>query len=116
VSAAFKIPVVPSQNQRLTIVLSGLQYDIVFRWNAFSSAWNMDVSDPSGNPQALGLPLITGADLLAQLAYLGIGGQMIVQSDGVTDAVPTFDSLGSTGHLYYRVSDAQAAKQVTSNS
>lgn len=102
-STAFEIPTQP-QNQQFTIMLSGLQYTLIVRWNKFSDAWSMDVLDVSGNDLLLGAPLVTGTDLLAQFAYLGIGGQMIVQSDGETDSVPTFESLGSTGHLYYVMS------------
>jgi len=112
-SVAFEVPTLP-QNRRMSIFLSGLQYQLVFRWNKFSSAWNLDIYDANNAPIALGLVLITGADLLEQLGYLGIEGQLIVQSDGSADTVPTFEGLGSTGHLYYRVSDAQAAEQVVS--
>lgn len=101
-STAYEIPLRP-QNQRFTIFLSGVQYSLVVRWNAFISAWSMDCYDTNENPLFLGVPLVTGTDLLEQLAYLGIGGQLIVQSDGVVEAVPTFENLGSVGHLYYRI-------------
>lgn len=100
--SVFEIPL-QSQNQRFTVFLSGLQYSLVVRWNAFIEAWSMDCYDVNGNALFLGVPLITGADLLGQFEYLGIGGQMIVQSDGVVEAVPTFENLGTVGHLYYRI-------------
>lgn len=111
-STAFEIPTQP-QNQKFGIVLSGFQYNVTIRWNKFSSSWTMDVYDVDDDPLLLGQPLVTGCDLLSQLEYLGIGGQMVVQSDGSTDSVPTYDSLGSTGHLYYVVSDTDVAEQVT---
>lgn len=101
-STVFEVPLLP-QAQRLSIFLSGAQYNIVVRWNVFSQCWIADIYDVNDAPLLLNRPLVTGADLLAQFAYLGIGGQMIVQSDGVTNVVPTFESLGITGHLYYRV-------------
>lgn len=111
-SVAFEIPLTP-QNQKFQIFLSGLQYTLNVRWNKFANAWSMDIYDVNQIPLVSGVPLVTGADLLAQLKYLGIGGQLIVQSDGVTNAVPTYENLGSVGHLYYRVSDAQVSDQVT---
>lgn len=107
-SAAFEVPTQP-QNQQFNVFLNGIQYTLQIRWNKFTSAWSMDIYDVNQNPVLLGTPLVTGADLLAQFEYLEIGGQMIVQSDGTTDTVPTFQDLGSTGHLYFVVSDAQAA-------
>lgn len=112
-SVAFLVPNSP-QNEKFQIILSGLQYVLNFRWNKFSAAWILDVDDANENPLVAGVPVITGADLLAQLEYLGIGGQLIAQSDGITDAVPSATSFGVTGHLYYRVSDAQAAEHTVS--
>jgi hypothetical protein len=103
--SVFEIPLQP-QNQNQSISLSGAQYNLVVRWNQFSNCWIMDIYDVDDNPVLLNRPLVTGADLLAQFAYLMIGGQMIVQSDGVTNAVPTYNNLGSVGHLYYRIADA----------
>jgi len=111
-SVAFEIPLLP-QNQRFGIFLSGASYTLEVRWNKFSNSWSMDVYNVNNLPILLGVPLVTGSDLLAQFAYLGIGGQMIVQSDGDAGAVPTYTNLGSISHLYYVVSDAQAAGQVT---
>lgn len=57
--------------------------------------------DSSQNPIAVGIPLITGADLLEQLYYLGIGGALIVQSTNDPNLVPDFETLGSTGNLFF---------------
>jgi hypothetical protein len=102
VSTVFEVPLRP-QAQRLSIFLSGAQYNLVVRWNTFSSCWIVDIYDVNDVPLLMNRPMVTGADLLAQFASIGIGGQLIVQSDGVTNVVPTFESLGITGHLYYRV-------------
>lgn len=48
-----------------------------------------------------GIPLVTGADLLAQYKHLSIGGQLFVQTDGDPEAVPTYASLGATAGLYW---------------
>ena len=61
----------------------------------------MDIGDVNGNPLVSGIALVTGADLLGQYAYLGIGGQLIVMTDGDPSAIPTFTNLGIESHLYY---------------
>jgi hypothetical protein len=48
-----------------------------------------------------GVPIITGADLLAQYAYMNFGGQLRAQTDGNLTAVPTYENLGNAGHLYF---------------
>lgn len=63
--------------------------------------WTIDIADAAGNNLLCGVPLITGADLLGQFAYLDLGGHLAVTSDGEPDAVPTFDNLGSGSHLYW---------------
>ncbi len=87
--------------QTFTIQLNGATYAMTVKWNAAASAWVLDIGDASNNPLVQGIPLITGADLLAQYEYLGIGGKIIVQTDNDPAAVPTYDNLGKTGHLFY---------------
>ena len=48
-----------------------------------------------------GIPLVTGADLLAQYAYLGFPGQLWIWTDGVRDAVPSYLGLGLSSHLFF---------------
>ena len=64
-------------------------------------AWFLDLADANNNAVLTGIPLVTGLDLLAQYAYLGIGGMLVVQSDNDLSLVPDFNSLGVTGHLYF---------------
>jgi len=87
--------------QQLTVTLNAVDYRLKVVWNEQNQSWVMDIADSSGNAIASGLPLVTADDLLEQLAYLGIGGKMIVQTDFDTMAVPTFANLGTTGHLYF---------------
>ena len=80
------------------------KYFMVFQYrNAPMGGWVMDINDGAGNPLVCGIPLVTGADLLAQYAYLGLGGHIVVVSDAAPDAVPTFDNLGSGSHVYWVV-------------
>jgi len=70
-------------------------------WNQAASCWVIDISDSSGNPLVQGIPLVCGADLLGQYGYLGLGGELIVQTDNSPDTPPTFTNLGASGHLYF---------------
>lgn len=97
----FLVPTSPIP-QVFNISLSGTSYQLTIKWNTASACWVMDLADSSGNPLAQGLPLVTGGTLLEQLAYLGIAGDFIVQSANDPDLVPDFNSLGSTGQLYYQ--------------
>ena len=62
--------------------------------------WELDISDNKGNPLVCGIPLITGADLLAQYGYLNFGAQMYCATDVNHDIVPQFFDLGIDSHLY----------------
>lgn len=97
---AFEIPLSP-QAQTIQIGLSGVTYGLTFRWCGPANCWMMTIADASGNNLVSGIPLITGADLLAQYKYLGIGGSLICQTDADVLEPPAFGNLGVTGHLYY---------------
>lgn len=71
------------------------------KWCPAAACWIADLTDVNGNAIVLGVPLVTGADLLEQFGYLRLGGQLIVQTDNDLDAVPSFTSLGKEGHFYF---------------
>lgn len=100
--STFKIPL---QNipQQFEIALAGVNYTMICRWNDSPDAgWTLDLTDvDSGEPIVANIPLITGADCLAGLEYLGIEGQLIVITDGDETAVPTFENLGVESNLYF---------------
>lgn len=62
--------------------------------------WLLDIATIDNVPMISGIPLVTGADLLAQYVYVGIAGSLTVASDSDPNATPTFEGLGSSGHLY----------------
>jgi hypothetical protein len=97
----FEIPTEPATPQKFSISLSGLTRQLTLTWCQPAGCWILDIADASAVPILSGIPLITGADLLAQFGYLGLGGAMLVQTDHNADAVPTFDNLGDTGHLFF---------------
>lgn len=105
-SGVFEIPIQPSLMQTMSISLVGVTYNLTFLYHdASQGGWTIDIADANGNPLACGLPLVSGEDILEQFAYLGIGGKLILQTDGdPTGAVsPGFNDLGvgATSHLYF---------------
>lgn len=87
--------------QNFGVSISGVSYSLRFSYcEADEGGWLLDLSDSSGNSLVSGVPLVTGADLLAQYSYLGIGASLYVAGDGGSSDVPTFANLGTTTHLY----------------
>jgi hypothetical protein len=97
---AYRMPL-QAKPQRMSIALAGVTYNLVSRYNQYAAAWVLDLYDASGTALLLGVPIVTGSDLLEQFAYLAIGGELIAQTDHDTDAVPTFTNLGANGNLYF---------------
>lgn len=94
--------------QSFDIALAGVNYTITCKWNpADNGGWIMDlVNSDTSLPVVVNIPLITGADCLAGLEYLGIGGQLIVYTEGDPEAVPTLDNLGIESNVYFLTSVA----------
>ena len=66
----------------------------------------MDFVDAITNlPIVANVPLITGADCLKGLEYLGFKGKLFVFTDGDDTAVPTFENLGVESNLYFQTVD-----------
>ena len=97
----YEIPLSPTP-QTFNIALAGTTYQLTLRWNdAPQGGWALDIADDNGGPLLSGIPLVTGADLLAQYAYMGFSGKLIVQTDNDPAAAPTFNNLGQNSHLYF---------------
>ena len=96
------IPLQVGVPQSFTATLSGVTYRFTLQYrNDPAGGWVLDISDSAGNPLVFGIPLVTGANLLAQYAYLGFTGGLWVQTSSDPDAVPTFSNLGDDGLLYW---------------
>lgn len=96
----FEIPL-QSTPQKLSIALGDTTYVLTITWNPPSQCWILSIADANNVPVAEGIALVTGADLLEQLDYLGFTGALIVETDHDIDALPTFENLGSTSHVYF---------------
>lgn len=103
----FKIPLV-NIPQTFDINLGGVNYSLTCKWNpSDNGGWVLDLVNADTNlPVAANIPLITGADCLAGLEYLEIGGELLVYTDGDQDAVPTLANLGIESNLYFVTSVA----------
>lgn len=90
--------------QSFEIALGGKIYSMMCRWNnADESGWVADFSDAvTALPIVANVPLITGADCLAGLEYLGFNGQLIVFTDGAELLPPTLENLGVESNLYFQ--------------
>lgn len=69
------------------------------------AGWLLDIGLVDGTPVLCGLPLLPGQDLLAQYAYLGLGGQLYVTSDANPDGPIAYEEAGSSMHLYFVYDD-----------
>lgn len=99
----YEIPLSPNA-QTFQIPLAGVTYSMTIKWNWTNASWILDIADASGNPLISGIPLVTGADLLEQYGYVGIGGSLYVQTDNEPNVVPGYSDLGITGHVYFAIS------------
>jgi len=98
----FLVPVT-NVPQNFQLVLAGITYGLTCKWNdADEGGWVIDIADENGVPLACNIPLITGADCLEGLEYLGIQGSLFVVSTGADAwAVPTLENLGANSFLYF---------------
>jgi hypothetical protein len=106
-STTFTPYLIPLQGiaQQFTINLGSGSYIMTVKWNnADDAGWVIDLADGITTDMiAANIPMITGADLLAGLEYLQIGGggySLVVYTAGDETAVPTFTNLGTACNLY----------------
>ena len=100
-ATGFEIPLIPGP-QKIAVTLGGLSAHLLVSYkDTDDGGWVVDLLDSQDAPILTGLPLITGADLLAQYGYMNFGGKLLVQSDTDPNAVPSFTNLGVTSHLYW---------------
>ena len=83
--AVSEIPLSP-ENQRFSISVAGQSLQMAVTWR--TAFWCLDIMDS------------TGADLLAQYRYLGLGFSLYVNCDDPANDNPTQTDLGIKSHLY----------------
>lgn len=99
--AVFEIPLSPKPQTLFTTFPNGITYSLrlIYQFTP-NDCWLLDIGDSLGKPILCGIPLVTGADLLAQYAYLGFGCKLFVTTDGDPTTPPKFWNLGVTAHLW----------------
>ena len=85
-------------NQLFTVSLGNTLYQVRILWR--DTFWCLDLMNNAGDLIIGGLPVITGADLLAQYTHLGLGFSLLVMCDVAGQENPTQTDLGSYSHLY----------------
>lgn len=67
---AVEIPLV-ADNQTFATTINGSVYHLSVIWRG--EYWVLDLADSNGSAIISGIPMITGADLLAQYRYMDLG-------------------------------------------
>ncbi|TCL04215.1 MULTISPECIES: phage baseplate plug family protein [Sodalis] len=94
-----------ADNQTFYIKLAGTLYKMTLLWRD-SAGWILDIADSAGNALIQGIPLVINVDLLAQYAYLGFNGRLMVMLDDDDTSLPTITGLGSTSHVYFIIASS----------
>jgi hypothetical protein len=102
VATIIEIPLTPAQASVFSIGLGGTVYNLRLTFNIASGGyWALDIGDEDMNLIVAGIALVSGIDLLAQYAYLGFNGSLVVTTDRGAGEIPTFEGLGDTSHLFF---------------
>ena len=97
----FEIPL-SAKPQTFKITLGSVEYRLTLGYQKTDEGgWVLDIADANNNPIVIGIPLVTGINLLGQYKHLGFAGRMWVQTSHNPDAVPTYGNLGSESFLYW---------------
>ncbi|CDZ83955.1 hypothetical protein BN1086_02089 [Citrobacter koseri] len=86
-----------ADNQQFSINIAGTTWRTSIIWRDLY--WIMDLYNDRSEAVISGIPLVTGADLLAQYAYMGLGFKLVVVCDDSTQDYPTKTDLGARSHL-----------------
>lgn len=92
---AYEIPLT-AEAQSFDIALAGVTYHMRLYWNAVLHCWVLDILTEDQTPLVLGIPIVTGIDLLAQYRYLGFSGHLIVQTSAGLDVNAATDPNATT--------------------
>ncbi|MBC8950257.1 hypothetical protein [Xenorhabdus sp. TS4] len=88
-----------AKNQRFDIQLGGVNYRMQLQCRD-CAGWILDIMHPNGEPIVLGIPLVSGVDLLEPHRYLGFKGSLIFVCDTPQNKT-NGEELGSSNRLYF---------------
>lgn len=96
--AYYTIPLT-AEPQSFGITLAGKEYRLTVRWmEAAEGGWMLDIQEPeNASPLLMGLPLVTGCDLLEQYRYMEFGGELWIDSE----LPATLENLGGGVELVF---------------
>lgn len=98
----YEVPLKAAQQQTFTTTWPGGVYRLRLLYTgAPEGGWTLDIGDSQDRPLVCGIPLVTGADLLAEYRYLGFGGRLFVIAAGDPAVPPGFADLGAGTRLYF---------------
>ncbi len=92
---------------RFRVTLSQVVYTIALRYNTRMSRWIMDISDASGNPIQVGLPVLIQRDIAGQYVTIGLPpGLIFALCDTAAPLTqPSRNSFGTTHTIFYGVDE-----------
>lgn len=97
----YEFPLRP-EAQQIRIQIGEVDYVVRFGWgDTPDGGWFIDIADADSVPLVRGLALTAGEDVLQQVSYLGIAGEIRVQTDGDDLVEPTYANLGSNGKVLF---------------
>ena len=105
---SYQIPLLPSVAQTLQADIAGARYYLRLLYVDVPSdegGWELDIANNAAIVLIGGIPLVTGVDLLAQYAYLGIGARLYIFTPGDVKSVPTYAGLGVKSFLLWEYAD-----------
>jgi hypothetical protein len=100
-ATTYEFPLRP-EAQQIRIQLGEADYVVRFGWgDTPDGGWFIDIADADAVPIVRGLALTAGENVLQQFNYLGIAGEIRVQTDGDDLVEPTYANLGSNGKVLF---------------
>lgn len=94
--ALYEIPLL-DRNQKFFIKLNKVNYQLKL---VFRKRWYLDIYQTSAEPIALGIPLVSGIDILNPFSHV-INGSMYVQNLN-EDESQSFSDLGTNIKLFWQ--------------
>ncbi|MBD1228575.1 phage baseplate plug family protein [Xenorhabdus griffiniae] len=88
-----------NENQLFDIQLGGIEYRMKIQYREIAG-WILDIMHPNSEPIVLGVPLVTGIDILERYRYLGFNGALVFVCNGVDEK--SEEAVGGTGRLYFK--------------
>lgn len=81
-------------------MLMNQEYVIENRWNESGQNWEINIYNLEMKPIVTSLPLVCGVNLLKGHQHL-LPAKLICYTSGDSNAIPTFNNLGSEANVYF---------------